>query len=75
MTEDPDATAGRQVRLPRPALPSEDHPAVSGGGPSLTPGISLGAGIDLAEITRLTLDASVPGFAGGVRGCSPAGKE
>ena len=65
MTEDPDATAGRQVRLPRPALPSEDHAAVSGGGPSLTPGISPGAGIDLAEITRLTLDASVPGFAGG----------
>lgn len=63
MTEDPDATAGRQVRLPRPALPAEDHPAVSGGGPKA--GISLGAGIDLAEITRLTLDASVPGFAGG----------
>ena len=59
MTEDPDATAGRQVRLPRPALPAEDHPAVTGGG------LSLGAGIDLAEITRLTLDASVPGFAGG----------
>jgi hypothetical protein len=63
VTEDPDATAGRQVRLPRPALPAEDHPAVSGGGPKA--GISLGAGIDLAEITRLTLDASVPGFAGG----------
>jgi stage II sporulation SpoE-like protein/GAF domain-containing protein len=59
VTEDPDATAGRQVRLPRPALPAEDHPAVTGGG------LSLGAGIDLAEITRLTLDASVPGFAGG----------
>jgi len=58
-------TAGRQVRLPRPALPAEDHPAVSGGGPSLKASISLGAGIDLAEITRLTLAASVPGFAGG----------
>ena len=65
MTEDPDATAGRQVRLPRPALPAEDHPAVSGGGPSLKASISLGTGIDLAEITRLTLAASVPGFAGG----------
>jgi stage II sporulation SpoE-like protein/GAF domain-containing protein len=65
VTEDPDAIAGRQVRLPRPALPAEDHPAVSGGGPSPNASISLGAGIDLAEITRLTLAASVPGFAGG----------
>ena len=59
MTEDPDATAGRQVRLPRPALPAEDQPAVAGGG------LSLGASIDLAEITRLVLAASVPGFAVG----------
>jgi hypothetical protein len=65
VTEDPDATAGRQVWLPRPALPAEDHPAVSGGGPSLKASISLGTGIDLAEITRLTLAASVPGFAVG----------
>ena len=59
MTEDPDATAGRQLRLPRPALPAEDSPAVAGGG------LSLGASIDLAEITRLVLAASVPGFAAG----------
>jgi hypothetical protein len=65
VTEDPDATAGRQVWLPRPALPAEDHPAVSGGGPSLKASISLGTGIDLAEVTRLTLAASVPGFAVG----------
>ncbi len=59
MTEDPDAIAGRQVRLPRPALPAEDRPALTGGG------LSLGSSIDLAEITRLVLAASVPGFAGG----------
>jgi stage II sporulation SpoE-like protein/GAF domain-containing protein len=58
VTEDPDATAGRQVRLPRPALPAEDWPALTGGGPP------LGSSIDLAEITRLVLAASVPGFAG-----------
>ncbi len=77
MTEDPDATAGRQVRLPRPALPAEGSPAVAGGG------LSLGASIDLAEITRLVLAASVPGFAGGasvfalehlLRGGEPAGR-
>jgi hypothetical protein len=58
VTEDPDATAGRQVRLPRPALPAEDWPALTGGG------LSLGSSIDLVEITRLVLAASVPGFAG-----------
>jgi hypothetical protein len=65
VTEDPDATAGRQVRLPRPALPAEESPAVSGGGPSSKASISLRTGIDLAEITRLVLAASVPGFADG----------
>jgi hypothetical protein len=59
VTEDPDATAGRQLRLPRPALPAEDWPALTGGG------LSLGSSIDLAETTRLVLAASVPGFAGG----------
>jgi hypothetical protein len=76
VTEDPDATAGRQVRLPRPALPAEDWPALTGGG------LSLGSSIDLAEITRLVLAASVPGFAGGasvfalehlLKGGEPAG--
>jgi hypothetical protein len=77
VTEDPDATAGRQVRLPRPALPAEDRPALTGGG------LSLGSSIDLAEITRLVLAASVPGFGGGasvfalehlLEGGEPAGR-
>src|SRR5947207_14878122 len=51
--------------LPCHARPAEEHPSFIGGAPSLNAGSSLGTGIDLAEITRLTLDASVPGFAGG----------
>jgi Stage II sporulation protein E (SpoIIE)/GAF domain len=77
VTEDPDATAGRQLRLPRPALPAEDWAVLTGGG------LSLGSSIDLAEITRLVLAASVPGFAGGasvfalehlLKGGEPAGR-
>jgi hypothetical protein len=77
VTEDPDPTAGRQIRLPPPALPAEDRPALTGGG------LSLGSSIDLAEITRLVLAASVPGFAAGasvfalehlLKGGEPAGR-
>ena len=62
MTEDPDATAGRQIRLPGPALPAEAGPAQTW---PAEVGLPLGASLDLAEIARLILAATVPGFAAG----------
>ena len=62
MTEDPDATAGRQIRLPGPALPAEAGPAQTW---PAEVGLPLGASLDLAEIARLILTATVPGFAAG----------
>ena len=62
MTEDPDATAGRQIRLPGPALPAEAGPAQTW---PAEVGLPLGASLDLAEIARLVLTATVPGFAAG----------
>ncbi len=60
MTEDPDAMAGRQIRLPDPVWLAEAEstwPAEAG--------LQLAATRDLAEIARLILAASVPGFAAG----------
>jgi hypothetical protein len=62
VTEDPDATAGRQIRLPGPALPAEAGPAQTW---PAGVGLPLGASLDLAEIARLILTATVPGFAAG----------
>jgi serine phosphatase RsbU (regulator of sigma subunit) len=62
VTEDPDATAGRQIRLPAPALPAEAGPAQTW---PAEVGLPLGASLDLAEIARLILTATVPGFAAG----------
>jgi hypothetical protein len=62
VTEDPDATAGRQIRLPGPALPAEAGPAQTW---PAEVGLPLGASLDLAEIARLILTATVPGFAAG----------
>jgi hypothetical protein len=52
---------GRPIRLPGPA------PAEAGPGPTWPAevGLPLGASLDLAEIARLILAATVPGFAAG----------
>jgi Stage II sporulation protein E (SpoIIE) len=69
--------AGGPIGLPRPAELAVAGPAVAGpavagpavAGPAETrlgeAGLPLGAGLDLAEIARLTLAAAVPGLAGG----------
>ena len=59
MTEDPDTTAGPQIRLPASALPLEAE-----AGPAWA-GLPRTVTMDLAEITRLILAATVPGFAAG----------
>jgi Stage II sporulation protein E (SpoIIE)/GAF domain len=59
VTEDPDATAGRRIRLPRPTR------SPAGELTGETPGLPPGGRLDLAEIIRLTLAAIVPGFAEG----------
>jgi len=62
--EDPDGIAGRRISLPGPASPpAAELPAddlITEG-----PGLLMGGRLDLAEITRLTLEAVVPRFAGG----------
>ena len=63
MREDPDATAGRRIRLPGPARPPARPPAGELAGE--TPGLPQGGRLDLAEIVRLTLAAIVPRFAEG----------
>ena len=55
--------AGRQIRLPGPAWPAEAGPADTWP-PEV--GLALAATLDLAEIARLILAATVPGFATGV---------
>ena len=65
MIEDPDGIAGRRIRLPGPASPPPEELT----GAELTGevlGLPLGGRLDLAEITGLTLKATVPGFAEGV---------
>jgi hypothetical protein len=57
VTENPDAMAGRQIRLPSPFRPDEAGPAEAG--------LPLAATLDLAEIARLILATAVPGFAAG----------
>ena len=72
MTEDPEAIAGRQISLPGPARPGETGPAEAGP-PDTWPAdtwpaetrLPLAASLDLAEIARLILAATVPGFAAG----------
>jgi len=75
--EDPDGVAGRRIRLPGPASPPT--PELAGE----IPGLPLDGRLDLAEITRLTLAAIVPGFAEGagvfvleqlLKGAEPAGR-
>jgi hypothetical protein len=82
VTEGPDGVAGRRIRLPGPASP----PAAELSPQELAaeaPGLLLGGRLDLAEITGLTLEAIVPGFAEGagvfvlehlLRGGEPAGR-
>jgi len=54
--------AGRQIRLHGPALSAEAGPADAW---PAEVGLPLAAGLDLAEIARLILAATVPGFAAG----------
>jgi hypothetical protein len=72
VTEDPDAVAGRQIRLPGPAQPISAGAAgtwPAGTWPADTwsaeAGLPLAATLDLAELARLILAATVPGFAAG----------
>ena len=87
MTEDPDGMAGRRIRLPGPSSPpAEELTADQLTADELTAealGLPLGGRMDLAEITRLTLAAIVPGFAEGagvfvleqvLKGSEPAGQ-
>ena len=79
--------AGRRIRLPGPSsLPAEELTADQLTADELTAealGLPLGGRMDLAEITRLTLAAIVPGFAEGagvfvleqvLKGSEPAGQ-
>jgi len=79
VTEDPDATAGRRIRLPGPAMPASPGPASVGpasvGPVESTPSLDdpliearlpVSVSLDLAEIARLILAAIIPGFAQGV---------
>jgi hypothetical protein len=87
VTEDPDGMAGRRIRLPGPSSPpAEGLTADQLTADELTAealGLPLGGRMDLAEITRLTLAAIVPGFAEGagvfvleqvLKGSEPAGQ-
>ena len=67
MIEDPDAMAGRQIRLPAIAWSAEAGPADTWPADTLSAevGLPLAATPDLAEIARLILAATVPGFAAG----------